>query len=549
MNVQDTVRQDTAPFAGQAAAQRGYPVHEVVFAWFLLLCSFFFCRFFPVYIKPLGGFILSIAMFAACYLMLIIKKKKPSRASVAVSVSAVILSLSLILTSNPFIQLLSFGYVCVSICYFMYAAFGNPFSRGLSDITLIDYFKAVFIMPVLGMVDFFKAAFSGRSGKGGKAVLKIVIGVLIALVPTAAVMILLSYDQGFSSIMRDIYSAFLPDTIPELVSWILSVVFAFPVAVYLFGIFISSEDDRGWNVITREECSNGWLAVKKVPVSTAVASAIPMLAIYAVFFISQWDYYVGAFRGVLPEGTVYSEYAREGFFQLCAVSVINLLVILFISVFMKREGRGGSAALKTVSVVYSLTTLVLIATAFSKMMLYIRMYGLTPKRVYVSCFEIFLAVAFIIIILKQIFRRINAAALSAAALVLLFGALSVCNLDSVIARYNVDRFLEGSLEKVDVSLLGSLGDSGIPEEVRLFKVLAEKENSPGGLDGNESDALNDLRSVIRVELFKRPYLIENNDPDDSWLKYTVPRMRAEKAVREILNDAEMKAVLYPESDG
>ena len=125
----------------------------------------------------------------------------------------------------------------------------------------------------------------------------------------------------------------------------------------------------------------------------------------------------------------------------------------------------------------------------------------------------------------------------------------MCNLDSVIARYNVDRFLEGSLEKVDVSLLGSLGDSGIPEEVRLFKVLAEKENSPGGLDGNESDALNDLRSVIRVELFKRPYLIENNDPDDSWLKYTVPRMRAERAVREILNDAEMKAVLYPESEG
>ncbi|MBP5236215.1 MAG: DUF4173 domain-containing protein [Clostridia bacterium] len=548
MNVQETVSSETAAYTYQPAAWRRYPVHEVVFAWFLLFCSFFFCRFFPVYTKPIGGFILSIVSFASCYIMLIIKKKKPCRASVAVSVSAVILSLSLFLTSNQFLQLFTFGYVCASICYFLYAAFGNPFSRGLSDMTLIDYFKAVFIMPVLGMGDFFRAAFSGRSAKGGKVVLKIAIGVLIAFIPTAAVMILLSYDQGFSSIMSDIYSAVLPDTVPELVSWILSAIFAFPVAVYLFGIFISSSDDRGRNVITREECSNGWKAVKKVPVSTSVASVVPMLIIYVIFFISQWDYYVSAFRGVLPEGTVYSEYAREGFFQLCAVSVINLLVILFISVFMKREGKGSSAALKTVSVVYSLTTLVLIATAFSKMMMYIRVYGLTPKRAYVSCFEIFLALAFIFIILKQIFRKINAAALSAAALVLLFGALSVCDLDAVIARYNVDRFLEGSLDKVDVSLLDSLGDSGIPEEVRLFRVLAWKENSADGLNEKESDALNDLRSDIRVKLYKRPYLIENNDPDDSWLKYTVPRIRAVRSVRGILSDTEMREKLYPESD-
>ena len=39
----------------------------------------------------------------------------------------------------------------------------------------------------------------------------------------------------------------------------------------------------------------------------------------------------------LPEGYTYSQYAREGFFQLLAVSIINFLMVLFVNKFFKES--------------------------------------------------------------------------------------------------------------------------------------------------------------------------------------------------------------------
>ena len=106
------------------------------------------------------------------------------------------------------------------------------------------------------------------------------------------------------------------------------------------------------------------------------------------------SYFTGAFSNILPDGFSYSSYAREGFFQLCAVTVINALVILCGDVFCRRREGRTHASVRSFITVLCVFTLGLIATAVSKMAMYIGIYGLTKLRVYTTWFMALLALLF-----------------------------------------------------------------------------------------------------------------------------------------------------------
>jgi hypothetical protein len=112
---------------------------------------------------------------------------------------------------------------------------------------------------------------------------------------------------------------------------------------------------------------------------TAFAAALPILVIYCIFFASQGKVYLSAFSGVLPQNFSYAEYAREGFFQLCSVSIINLIIIVAVITFMKKKTKAASVLLKIVSLIFSVFTLVLIATAIAKLVMYAILRALNKK--------------------------------------------------------------------------------------------------------------------------------------------------------------------------
>lgn len=80
----------------------------------------------------------------------------------------------------------------------------------------------------------------------------------------------------------------------------------------------------------------------------------------------------------LPADYTYAEYAREGFFQLVVVCLINMVLVLsFISIFEE------SKLLKAMLTVTSACTFIMIASSLMRMILYINMYQLTYTRVFV----------------------------------------------------------------------------------------------------------------------------------------------------------------------
>ncbi|HCF70927.1 MAG TPA: DUF4173 domain-containing protein, partial [Syntrophomonas sp.] len=64
------------------------------------------------------------------------------------------------------------------------------------------------------------------------------------------------------------------------------------------------------------------------------------------------------------------EYARSGFFELCRIAAINLIVLLAANLLGQKQSRKDKA-LKIFNSLLAIITLVLIATALSKMAMYI----------------------------------------------------------------------------------------------------------------------------------------------------------------------------------
>ncbi|MBE6932891.1 MAG: DUF4173 domain-containing protein [Ruminococcaceae bacterium] len=501
---------------------RDYSAAECVFAWLCLLAGYWFCRAFPVWTNPLGGFVVILLLFISSTVVLLRRGSKPGWGVVPAALSAVAIATSLILITNGFLRFLAFTYAIIIYCYYVYAATGNSLKKGFSDFIAVDFLKALFVMPFCSFAHMFKAMFTGKAKRSGKMLIKVLAGVALAVVPTLIVSALLSYDKGFSDLLEKILNL---DGF-DLLSHLFSFLFGIPVGMYLYGLYISSADGKCSGAMTAEKCQSAAEQMKFVPAITAVTAVMPLIFLYVVFFLSQWSYYMSGFTGVLPQSFSYAEYAREGFFQLCTVSVINLLVLTAVIAFMRRGSRATRVLFKAIAITLSLFTLILIATAIAKLVMYIGSYGLTPKRVYAAWFMGLLAVIFLLIIVKQFAGKLPVVAASIVAFAVLFAGLTLPNTDGFIAKYNVDRYLAGSLETVDVDAMEDLGLAAVPQMVRLMDVLEEQEvKGPLYLDTTQC-----------LHHIHRAYLRE----DASLFAWSIPYQQAKNAIEGLDMDTWIK---------
>ncbi len=134
----------------------------------------------------------------------------------------------------------------------------------------------------------------------------------------------------------------------------------------------------------------------------------------------------------LPEGYTYAMYAREGFFQLLAVSLLNLVIVLLCLDFF-RESR----VLKIILTLMSLCTFVMIASSAMRMVIYIRFYYLTFLRILVLWALAVLALLFAGVVVSIFREDFPLFRYSAAVVTVLYLALSFAHPDYLIARVNI----------------------------------------------------------------------------------------------------------------
>ena len=513
--------------------KREYTGIESAFAWISFIFGYMFCKAFPAHVNSLGAFLLVIFAFATTTVVLKAKNTKIGVIPTIAGVSALIVSTTLVLSSNPMLQSLANAYAMVTYCYYIYAAQGNSTKKGFTDFRVIDYHKALFVAPFNKLGSMMQGMFSGRTKKSGAVLGKLIKGGIIAFIPTLVVCGLLSYDRGFYRIIENMGSYIDMDA-GNVFSNIWQIGLGIIVGQYVFRLFLASSD-RAVETTNEEECVAKIKSIQKAHVITTLTAVLPIIFIYVIFFISQWGYYMSAFSGKLPVGLSYAEYAREGFFQLCMVSFIKMIIIVFVQLFMNVEKPVVAKIKVGIVITYAICTLILIATAMSKMSLYIESYGLTQKRVYSSWLMIVLALLFVVAVVKQFAKKLNAVAVSCAVVVVMFAGLALSNVDGQIARYNVDRYLEGSLETVDVWAMRGLGDAAVPEMVRLIDELkARGVTDPAQRYSEEYDLYSRTLGVLE------DVVIDYINDDRQIMSYTIPYLRAKDA----LEDRGIKSLFY-----
>ena len=401
-----------------------------------------------------------------------------------------------------------FGYVylhvaALSYTYFVLALFGNH-SRSMSGTLLLDLVKATFCYPFLSFASLFTALFrrSRGSKKLGRAVLFTLIGIGVALILGVIAVALLSYDPKFKAIFTFDWDW---DDIPDI---LLRLILTVPLAALLFGAYTSSREKKLPNMNTPESAASFAARLQRIPAVVLVIPAFVLLAIYGVFFFTQWDAYVGAFSGKLPASFTAAEYARSGFFELCAVAAINALLGAALSLFMRQTERVSVVLKKLVNTLMAIATLILIATALSKMFLYIKRFDLTVMRLFASTVLVMIAIGFLASILAQWINRIRVIPILVVCTAVLLLAVPFANVRGRIAAYNVDQYLLREEQNVagntiDVWYLcgevaaDSLGTAGVPDAVRLLQHETESSRSGSSLCGDLRNHLKTIYTALK----------------------------------------------------
>ncbi len=342
-----------------------------------------------------------------------------------------------------------------------------------------DAFRALFILPfatLSGLPGALRRCFTRLPAK--KPLRGVLLGLLLAIPVTLVVgTLLLQADEAFSSLLHSVMQIGLGKAAREIFLSLLYLVLGLPAAAALFSLVYSSRRHIKEGVCGQTSWERMALGVRFAPGSVLYAALTPVCILYVLFFVAQSAYFLAAFQNLLPAGFTYADYARRGFFELCAVAVINLLLVAVLQAFCKRKegATHASGGARFYTIMLAVFTLLLIATALRKMLLYIDSYGLTPLRVYTSWFMLLLAALFLLILLKQVFVCLPFVRVTGLITVILLGVLCFGNVNGRIAHYNVQHYLSGDLPDMDVALVDSLGSEAVPSLV----LLAEEQTEAG----------------------------------------------------------------------
>ena len=495
-----------------------YALFDTLFAWISVLAGVLFARALPATRYPLGASLALLLLLSLAVVYLLRGKKKLPPALWCIVGYAALLTLGLLTGENTAVRRWLVLVVLLAPAVLSCLAYGLCGKGKWSGAHLFFTLCAVISTPVLSFPHLF-GAISARHGGEGRNTWRTVgwcaLGLAAAALPSAIIIGVLSYDAQFTALLDRIFSVQIDGLGPWIGDLFLGLIFA----VLLFGLLFGGK--------LREARRDPNAAEKKAPRLQVLPRALicafvtPILLIYVIFFISQWSYYVSAFTHTLPEGLTFSEYARDGFFQLCGVSAFNAVMLFHVHLLMrvKKEGRDPLRTLYTVLI--SLATLVLIATALSKMVLYIDSYGLTQKRVYASWFMIVLAVIFLLTLVAQACRRLHLSLILPICCALLFSLIAIPNIDGMIANYNVNAYLEGELADVDIHTVRDFGASGVPALIRLEDALQEK------------DALTEKEQALLQDTSYTLVCISNelDAEDDTIFSFDVPTHRARRLLK------------------
>ena len=200
------------------------------------------------------------------------------------------------------------------------------------------------------------------------------------------------------------------------------------------------------------------------PEATVVLSGVNL--VFGLFVAIQFTYLFGGATNITAAGYTYAQYARRGFGELVAVSVISLGLIMALGTWARRDSRPHSRWFNGLSGLLVAQMGVILASALQRLLLYENAYGFTRLRTYTHVAILWMAGLFLAFLVLLLLGRLRRFVLVAAAAALGFTAtLNLLNVDGFIVGRNAARLAQSG--ELDLSYLLQLSEDAVPALVDL----------------------------------------------------------------------------------
>ncbi len=207
----------------------------------------------------------------------------------------------------------------------------------------------------------------------------------------------------------------------------------------------------------------------------------------------------------------YAEYARQGFFQLMFISVINLIIILL----SKSTKETKYNKIMSISMIF--LTLIIIASSFIRMYLYESTYGYTILRlgVYIILItEVLLLIPTIIYIFNSKFKILRSYLYIT---IFVYTFINLFSIERIITENNIKRYY--IKDDIDIEYLENYNYDNIPQLYELFNKCKDEQ----------------LKEQIINYLGTMKYNLKNDN--DSIFEYSLSKEQAKEVLDKIkIND-------------
>jgi len=361
----------------------------------------------------------------------LLKQKTEKPKALLISIPIILLSTTYFIFDNPVFQRLNLIVIPILYVVMIIAATSlNPTKSLFSKIA------SMILEPLNGVGEVFtevkdqifkklKLKKNEKNEKRKKDAVKAVF--FTTLIVLVVLGLLISADKEFADFFTNIFKGIRTLSIPTLVIRIGVIVGLF---FYIASFFI--------NMLSKYNVLNEY-DEERTELKESLTIHMMLTALNIIYFI----FCIIQVKSLFTiENIVYSYYARQGFFQLMIVSLINITMTLKATSKDLIETEKQNKYKKIMCMLMLVFTLIIIISSFTRMTLYQQNYGDTRLRLLVDftlITEIILLVPTAIYVIKS---KVNLGKTYFIIITIMYCIINFANIDKMIAKNNIDRYIE-----------------------------------------------------------------------------------------------------------
>ena len=279
-----------------------------------------------------------------------------------------LIPITLILISDPIIKIdasnkfLNVIVLFILVSIFLFLLVNKNYKISVNNISLM--FK-LFPDKIFSNLKYLKPSITKEKNK---KIVNIILGLAIGAGISFVILLLLTSADDYFDAFLDKFSISFNLDISNIILFIIWFIIMFSISI---------------NVYKNKDIKMKEVGLKKIDNTIIITVLSVINFVFVLFLISEISKLCGNFLQ-LPKGYIYSSYAREGFFQLLFVTLINFSIISFL--MYKTNGIKENKIVRNLIFLLISFSIILIFNSYYRMYLYIDKFGFTVLRLQVMLF-------------------------------------------------------------------------------------------------------------------------------------------------------------------